>query len=147
MGQACMTISCLSPGFFKFESLLLSSSTASSVLRTHLFSSKHWTDHCMTYLSVRVCVRLVVCVRTCLCFGSSEKDVKWSGAVHLLIQLVGFRFPLGSVDVLSTLLFLYCALWAHVSCKRLISNPLHYSTTTDSVQTQIKQWRNIPRDI
>jgi len=42
------------------------------------------------------------------------------------MQLVGFHYALGSVYILSTLLFLYGALLAHVRLKRLINSPLHY---------------------
>ena len=44
----------------------------------------------------------------------------------LLMQLVGFHYALGSVYILSTLLFLYGALRVHVRFKRLINTPLHY---------------------
>ena len=36
------------------------------------------------------------------------------------------HYALGSVYILSTLLFLYGALLAHVRFKRLINSPLHY---------------------
>ena len=39
----------------------------------------------------------------------------------LLMHLVGFHYFLGSVYILSTLLFLYGALRAHVRYKRLIN--------------------------
>ena len=42
------------------------------------------------------------------------------------MQLVGFHYALGSVYILSTLLFLYGALLADVRFKRLINSPLHY---------------------
>ena len=63
------------------------------------------------------------------------KDVEWSIVVCLLMQLVGFHYALDSVYILSTLLFLYSALLAHVRFKRLINSPLHYITYPVSWRT------------
>ena len=44
-------------------------------------------------------------------------------------KLIGFQCAPGSVDILSTLLFLHCPLRAHVRCKRLYTLfTLHYTT-------------------
>ena len=45
--------------------------------------------------------------------------------MYLLMHLIGFHYALGSVYILSTLLFLYDSLRAHVRFKRLINTPLH----------------------
>ena len=57
----------------------------------------------------------------------------------LLMHLVGFHYALGSVYILSTLLFLYGALRAHVRYKRLINTPLHYITYPVSRRTTCKR--------
>ena len=79
-----------------------------------------------------VCVCLCVCVCTHACAGSKVKEVQLSIVVCLLIQL-GFHCAAGSVYILSTLLFLYGALRAHVRCKRLINTLLHYICNENSI--------------
>ena len=83
----------------------------------------------------RACVRACVCVKACAsaCVGvgsnlekkkKKKKDFARSVVVYVILDFT----VLLVLHILSSLLFLYCALLGHVRCKRLTNTLLHYIT-------------------
>ena len=92
---------------------------------------------------------LLVCMCTCTAMhkawvcasaGSDEKDNGWSVLVHLFIQWVGFHCSLGSAHLADPTV-LYCAFWAHTTCRHFINTfTLQYKTDMSRLNTVSKTW-------
>ena len=89
-----------------------------SALKTHLFSSGLWMP-CVCACS---CMPLVL-----VCWKWWERC--WMKRCSVLVYAVSrVKCTQGCLYILLTLLFLHCAFWALVRCKRLTNTLLHYIT-------------------
>ena len=96
---------------------------------------------CVCACVVCVCVCVCVCVRTRAMEMMKKmlNDVLYYSVLVYIISNV----PFSPVYILSTILFLYCALWAHVRCKRLV-NPLLRDMTLHIYSSVLSRQQRTP---